>query len=144
MRKGQPLLSIAAAVVTRITDGRLLLVRRRKPEPGLLWQHPAGGIEPGETAEQAAVREAHEEAGITVVPGVRIGERTHNWTGRHIVYVACLVVSGTAHVAAPREVAETAWIPPYLLDTYVPAAYAPVRQYLGLTPSRDTRLKSPQ
>ena len=47
--------AIAAAVI--INDGQVLLVRRRVKEGELSWQFPAGQVEPGETGEQAAVRE---------------------------------------------------------------------------------------
>ncbi|MBQ1166365.1 NUDIX hydrolase, partial [Streptomyces sp. A73] len=55
---------ISAAI---IVDGdRVLMGRRRVKEGELMWQFPAGGIEDGETAEQAAVRETQEETGLTV------------------------------------------------------------------------------
>jgi 8-oxo-dGTP pyrophosphatase MutT (NUDIX family) len=48
--------------------GRLLLFHTRDPAiPGLgtWWELPGGGIEPGETYRDAAVRELREETGIT-------------------------------------------------------------------------------
>jgi hypothetical protein len=60
-----PAAAIAAAVIVR--DGRVLLVRRRVAEGSLSWQFPAGKIEPGETAQEAAVREAREEAAVVSV-----------------------------------------------------------------------------
>ena len=53
---------IAAAVIVR--DSRVLLVRRRVAEGSLSWQLPAGKVEPGETVQEAAVREARDEAGV--------------------------------------------------------------------------------
>jgi ADP-ribose pyrophosphatase YjhB (NUDIX family) len=58
-----------------ITDGegRLLLIRRRN-EPGAgLWSLPGGRIEPGETDEQAVVREVAEETGLAVTCGALLG-----------------------------------------------------------------------
>lgn len=44
-----------------------ILLCRRAIEPGLgKWTLPAGYLENGETAEQGAVRETHEEAGVRV------------------------------------------------------------------------------
>jgi 8-oxo-dGTP pyrophosphatase MutT (NUDIX family) len=57
-------LAIAAAVV--VSRGRLLLVRRRIGEGALLWQLPAGKVEPGEMPDVAAVRETAEEVGVEV------------------------------------------------------------------------------
>ncbi len=51
-----------------ITDpaGRLLLIKRgHEPEAGR-WSVPGGRIEPGESDEQALVREVREETGLTV------------------------------------------------------------------------------
>ena len=55
------------------SGGRLLLIRRGH-EPGLgLWSVPGGRIEPGETDEQAVIREVREETGLSVVVGRLVG-----------------------------------------------------------------------
>ncbi|KAA6217504.1 NAD(+) diphosphatase [Streptomyces filamentosus] len=53
------------AVMMSVTDdrGRLLLARRTVAPPGRM-SPPAGFVEPGETAEEAAVRELLEEVGV--------------------------------------------------------------------------------
>src|SRR6266508_5314455 len=62
---------IAAAVI--VVDGRLLLVRRAVAEGELVWQFPAGEVEPDEAVEDAAVREVGEETGLTVRAGAAPG-----------------------------------------------------------------------
>ena len=56
---------IAIAVVEHA--GRFLIGQR---SPGIplagLWEFPGGKVEPGETAEQAAIRECQEETGLDV------------------------------------------------------------------------------
>ncbi|TDO69141.1 ADP-ribose pyrophosphatase YjhB (NUDIX family) [Kribbella sp. VKM Ac-2571] len=98
---------VAAAVV--IESGRVLLVRRRVAEGALSWQFPAGKIEPGESPATAAVRETLEETGLRVLYLSLLGERVHPVTGRHVHYVECSVIGGTAVVASPRELDAVAW-----------------------------------
>ncbi|HZO64511.1 MAG TPA: NUDIX hydrolase [Kribbellaceae bacterium] len=120
---------IVAAIV--VSEGRVLMVRRRIKEGELSWQFPAGEIEPGESPDDAAVRETREETGLTVRPTQRLGERVHPATGRTMVYVACDVEAGTAHVADEDELAEVAWCDRATLASNVPSPlYGPVQQYL--------------
>jgi 8-oxo-dGTP pyrophosphatase MutT (NUDIX family) len=44
--------------------GRLALVRQRDRKGRWRWTLPKGRIDPGETAEEAALREVHEESGM--------------------------------------------------------------------------------
>lgn len=120
---------IAAAVI--IEHGRLLLVRRRVVEGSLSWQLPAGGVEGGETGEEAAVRETLEETGLEVSPVKHLGERIHPNTGRCMIYVACEVVDGTAHVADAEELAEVEWCDRAAVVDHVPYSFfEPVQEYL--------------
>ncbi|MGE0339428.1 MAG: NUDIX domain-containing protein, partial [Xanthobacteraceae bacterium] len=48
----------ASAAVFR-ADGKVLLAKRTKPP--FKWSFPGGSIEPGESAEEAAIREVREE-----------------------------------------------------------------------------------
>lgn len=55
-------------------SGRLLLIQRGQPPAQGQWSLPGGRIEPGESAEQAVVREVREETGLNV--------RVVRWIGR--------------------------------------------------------------
>ncbi|MFG2113178.1 NUDIX hydrolase [Streptomyces sp. NPDC048718] len=120
---------IAAAIV--VNEGRVLMVRRRVSEGQLSWQFPAGEVEPGESREDAAVRETQEETGLTVAAVKLLGERVHPKTGRLMSYTACEVLGGTAHVADTEELAELAWVTHDEIREYVPyGVFEPVQDYL--------------
>ncbi|MFF3928219.1 NUDIX hydrolase [Streptomyces hirsutus] len=120
---------VSAAI---ITDGeRVLMVRRRIKEGDLSWQFPAGGVEDGETAEQAAVRETLEETGLTVKAVRYIGDRVHPKSGKFMAYTACEVVDGTAHVADKDELDQVAWVRHEEIPDLVPyGLFGPVQAYL--------------
>ncbi|MFI6626468.1 NUDIX hydrolase [Streptomyces sp. NPDC050528] len=128
-------LAIAAAVI--VSEEHVLLVRRRVNEGQLSWQFPAGKVEPGETEEDAAVRETREETGLEVKALKLLGSRVHPKTQRYMSYTACEVVSGTAHVAAPDELADLAWCSLSEIPQYVPyGLYGPVQHYLDQVMTR--------
>lgn len=121
--------SIVAAVI--VADRKVLLVRRRVREGPLSWQFPSGEVESGETVEAAASREMHEEVGLKVAPTEVIGERVHPTTGRHMVYLACRVVSGSPYLADAEELAELAWCRLDQLADFIPhGLFEPVQDYL--------------
>lgn len=63
---------VVGAVIVR--DGRLLAQQRRYPERDAgRWELPGGRVEPGETEEDAIVRECKEELDVDVRPLSRIG-----------------------------------------------------------------------
>ncbi len=51
--------SVAADIIIELDTGGIVLIRRKNPPPG--WALPGGFIDYGESAEEAAVREAREE-----------------------------------------------------------------------------------
>ncbi|MGO0576715.1 (deoxy)nucleoside triphosphate pyrophosphohydrolase [Ornithinimicrobium panacihumi] len=70
-----PVLVAAVALVDDLARPTRVLAARRTEPPALAggWEFPGGKVEPGETGEQAAVRECAEELGVRVVLGDRIG-----------------------------------------------------------------------
>jgi 8-oxo-dGTP pyrophosphatase MutT (NUDIX family) len=92
------------------------LIGRTNRRGRLLWSLPKGHIEPGETAEQAAVREVEEETGIA---GEIIGElgTIDFWfvaDGRRIhktVHHYLLRATGGELSDSDIEVTEVAWVP---------------------------------
>jgi len=69
-------LEAAGVAVAVVTSARGVLAGRRRD--GIpRWRFPGGTFEDGETAEQDAVRECAEEAGLVVVAEHEIGRRAH-------------------------------------------------------------------
>ncbi|MFF8829302.1 NUDIX hydrolase [Streptomyces sp. NPDC015131] len=120
---------ISAAII--VDQSRVLMVRRRISEGELMWQFPAGGIEAGESPEEAAVRETLEETGLEVKAIRLLGQRVHPKTGREMSYTAAEVMAGEAHVADEEELAEVAWVTHEEIADYVPyGLFEPVQEYL--------------
>ena len=55
---------VPAAGVLIVDEGRVLLVKRKYDPRAGAWCIPAGFMEAGETPEQSAIREVHEETGL--------------------------------------------------------------------------------
>ena len=99
-----------AVVYRRGDDGfRVLLVRARKNPTD--WIFPKGHIETNETAAEAAVREAEEEAGVTGrVVSALWPALTFESGGRQLrVQYFLIEFTGTVPSKDQREVA---WLPP--------------------------------
>lgn len=62
----QPKPAVSAVI---IQDGKILLVKRGVEPNKDLWSLPGGSIEPGETIDEALVREVREETHLNVIPG---------------------------------------------------------------------------
>jgi 8-oxo-dGTP diphosphatase len=120
--------AVAEAVVT--SELGVLIARRVDGSPP--WAFPGGKLEAGESAEQAAVREVIEEAGLLVRATGIIGQRVHPQTGRLLVYVAAEPVRGTsASTSAPEELAEVRWVMLAGAGVLLPDMFVPVRNYLA-------------
>lgn len=74
----------AGGVVSRIVDGqREYLLVEASDSPGL-WVLPKGHIEPGETAETAAVREVEEEGAVRAAIVGRAGDTEYVARGKAV------------------------------------------------------------
>jgi len=98
---------LGVRVVITDEEGRVLLVRHSY-EPG--WHFPGGGVERGETAEQAARREAREEAGCD--PGalalIGVFNNEKRVPGDHVLLYRASDFTPCAS-SAGAEIAEWGW-----------------------------------
>ncbi|MBL7518075.1 NUDIX domain-containing protein, partial [Frankia sp. CNm7] len=80
----EPIPRVAARVVLVDPSDSFLLIRSHDPslEDSPTWWHvPGGGLDPGESAEQGAIREISEEVGIRLpAVGPTVGTRTTRFT----------------------------------------------------------------
>jgi ADP-ribose pyrophosphatase YjhB (NUDIX family) len=111
----RPFLAVSAAI---FRDGRVLMVRRALPPSHGLYTLPGGGVELGETLEEAVIREVREETALDVAPVELVGFRqaiAHDAEGRverHFVILPFAARWVAGEVALNEELAEAHWLPP--------------------------------
>lgn len=124
-----PHFDVAVAVLIR--EGRLFLQQR--PQGGLLgglWELPGGKMEPGETSQDAVVREIREELGVEASVEAEIATVKHAYSHFRVTLHA-----HTCHLhQAPEPPTGTAcaWVAPAELGSYaLPKATLKVLAQLG-------------
>jgi len=136
---GKPRIRVAALMVL---DGRVVLVRHRA---GSARYHllPGGGVDWGETLEEALVREIAEETGLQASAGrlLFVNDTIDPSGGRHVVNITfeATVTGGeiTTTPADPRVEAVDLYSPSELgrLDLRPPMAETIVAWIAGVTPT---------
>ncbi len=120
---------LVAAVALIDADGRVLLAER---PPGKamagLWEFPGGKVGPGETPEQALIREIKEELGIDVTSNclAPFTFASHRYEHFHLLMplYLCRVWNG---LVEPREGQRLAWVRVERLGDYeMPPADRPL------------------
>ncbi len=129
----EPQVRVTAGAVVRDRDGRILLMRRASEDT---WGIPGGGLEPGESWSQAAVRECWEETGWEVrldgLLGIYSdpGTQLHRYPGgalRQFVGVVFLATVQTRTGSGDGEATELRWVAP---DALPEPLFAPDRPVL--------------
>ena len=129
---GKRLLLVAACALVD-ADGRVLIAQRPQGKQlAGLWEFPGGKLEPGESPEEALVRELREELGIEtkVACLAPLTFASHSYDDFHLLmplYV-CRRFSG---IPEPREAQALKWVRPNRMRDYpMPPADAPLIPFL--------------
>lgn len=125
---GKPTLLVAAVALID-PESRVLLARRPEGKPlAGLWEFPGGKVAPGETPEEALIRELHEELGIDVSAAC-LGPFTfasHTYEKFHLLMPLYLCRRWQGQVMA-MEGQALAWVRPARLGDYaMPPADIPL------------------
>src|SRR5579863_4148820 len=108
----RPYLAVSAAV---FRDGRVLIVRRARPPAHGLYTLPGGGVELGETLEQAVIREIREETALDIEPVALVGFRqaiardAAGQVERHFVILPFAARFLGGEISLNEELAEAHW-----------------------------------
>lgn len=110
-----------------------------RSHPGMV-SFPGGKLEPGESWEQAAVREAHEEVGLDPGAVEVLGRFDDAWSSakHHLVPIAAWVDRVPELVANPDEVAKIMIVP--VSEILRPGACSDETVYIGSVPRINTTI----
>lgn len=114
------IMRINMATGVLVHEGRLLIQKRKADDvwPGL-WEFPGGGIEDGETPEQAIIREYMEEVELAIDPVEKIITIVYNYTRYHVT-MHCFLCRFAEEPSEPvfNEAAEGGFMLPAELESY--------------------------
>jgi|SRR3954452_16629990 len=115
MKREYPEMPFVGVGAIIIENGRVALIKRGHAPLLGEWSIPGGVLEVGELLREAAVREAREETGLTVVAGEMLGvyDRVlRDESGRtmyHYVLIDFLCRRVAGEAVAAGDAAEVAW-----------------------------------
>ena len=99
--------------IIKDSGGRLLLIKRGHAPQAGRWSLPGGRVEPGETDQQAVIREIHEETGLQIRCDQLVGSVQRNSPPDAVLEIrdyAATVTGGT--LGAGDDAAEVRWVSP--------------------------------
>ncbi len=99
---------ITEVVAALIWNGDKFLICQRPPHKarGLLWEFVGGKVEPGETKEQALVRECREELAVTLSVGNVFMEVDHQYPDLnvHLTLFNAVIHEGTPQMLEHNDI----------------------------------------
>ena len=111
--------TITEVVAALIWDGDKFMICQRPAHKAraLLWEFVGGKVEPGETKEQALVRECQEELAVTISVGDVFMEVTHEYPDItvHLTLFNATIGEGTPQKLEHNDIQ---WITPAQIPNY--------------------------
>jgi 8-oxo-dGTP diphosphatase len=108
---------VVGAAIVAVADGTARVLAGERAAPAELagrWELPGGKVEPGETDQQALVRECREELGVDIEVGARLGDELPVPGDRVLRVYAARLVGGSP---AALEHTELRWLAADELDS---------------------------
>ena len=106
-------------VAALIWDGDRFLICQRpeNKERGLLWEYVGGKVEPGETKQEALIRECREELDVTITVGDVFMDVVHEYPEItvHLTLFHASIAEGTIRLLEHNAIA---WITPAEIPDY--------------------------
>jgi ADP-ribose pyrophosphatase YjhB (NUDIX family) len=118
---GRPTAEGAVAIVHRPGTGEVLLHERDEAAPcwAEYWSLPGGGVDPGERADKAVLRELAEETGLRPLASPEFVERAWDRNGSgQLISVYAVPYDGTAEALTLGEGRQLRFVAPEELDGY--------------------------
>lgn len=94
-----------------VREGNILLILKKRGLGAGKINGPGGRLEPGETALQAAIRETHEELGVTPLGLHQRGELSFQFADGYSLHCAVFLASDCEGVAVETDEAVPLWTP---------------------------------
>lgn len=110
------MVEVVAALIWK--NGKFMICQRPAHKArGLLWEFVGGKVEPGETKEQALVRECREELAVTVAVQEEFMSLVHEYPDItiHLTVFNAYIAEGVPQLLEHNDVR---WIPPKEIKNY--------------------------
>lgn len=110
------MVEVVAALIWK--NGKFMICQRPAHKArGLLWEFVGGKVEPGETKEQALVRECREELAVTVAVQNEFMSLVHEYPDItiHLTVFNAYIAEGVPQLLEHNDIR---WIPPKEIKNY--------------------------
>lgn len=110
------MVEVVAALIWK--NGKFMICQRPAHKArGLLWEFVGGKVEPGETKEQALVRECREELAVTVAVQDEFMSLVHEYPDItiHLTVFNAYIAEGVPQLLEHNDIR---WIPPKEIKNY--------------------------